>query len=110
MTKTIAYDRRRPGAGGHPRDPIHDPRQDRPGQGEQAMTATARGVIEHVGGLIGTLVPTRNIVGPSLRVGVTSDHRAAVIRVGMADAGLDIDGLTDLIAALSDARTILEGE
>jgi len=40
---------------------------------------------------------------------VTSDHRAAVIRVGMADAGLDIAGLTDLIVALGDARTILEG-
>jgi len=66
--------------------------------------------MEHVGGLIGTLVPAGNSdVGPSLRVGVTSDHRAAVIRVGMAEAGLDIAGITDLIDALGGARTILEG-
>ena len=65
-------------------------------------------VMEYVGGLIKTLVPAGNMVGPSLRVGVTTDHRAAIVRIGMQTAGLDIAGITDLIATLSETRTILE--
>ena len=67
----------------------------------------ACGMMEPVGGLIETIVHIGRTTGPSLRVGVTPDHRAAVVEVEMTDAGLDIDGITALIDALGDARTIL---
>lgn len=81
--------------------------------------ATASGTVEYVGSMIPTLPPAgtttysngqtiANTVGPSLRVGVTSDHRAAVLMAPATYTGLSVDGLTELIARATEARAILQ--
>ncbi len=56
-----------------------------------------------VAGLIPTLAPAGNIIGPSCRVGVTSDQ-VTVLTIGLGKAGFDLAGLDALRAALDAAR------
>ena len=64
---------------------------------------TASPALIDVAGLIPTLAPAGNIVGPSCRVGVTSGQ-VTVLAIGSGQAGFDLAGLDALRAALDTAR------
>ena len=64
-------------------------------------------LVDHGEESIRTISLTERPAGAVLSVGVTPDHRVALIRCGMATAALDVAGVTDMITALKEVHAIL---
>lgn len=54
-----------------------------------------------------TLARAGTTIGPQVRVGVMPDQPVAVLRAFATDTGLDLAGLDELIARLTEARAVL---